>query len=120
MRRNRREAGEGNFGCLVGIILLLAAVFVDYKMIPLKVRAAELRQVIQDEAKSAGTHSDERIKKAILLKADENRLPVGEDNIQISRKANDIWIDVEYTVPVKFPGFTYQWKQHHHYENPIF
>jgi hypothetical protein len=120
MRRNRREAGEGNFGCLVGIILLLAAVFVAYKMIPLKVRAAELRQVIQDEAKSAGTHSDERIKKAILLKADENRLPVTEDNIQISRKQNDIWIDVEYTVPVKFPGFTYQWKQHHHYENPIF
>jgi len=80
----------------------------------------ELRQVIADEAKSAGTHNDERIRKAILLKADENRLPVGEDDIQISRKTNDIYIDVEYTVPVKFPGFTYQWKQHHHFENPIF
>ena len=120
MRRNRREAGEGNFGCLIGIILLLAAVFVAYKMIPLKVRAAELRQVIEDEAKSAGTHSDERIRKAILMKADENRLPVTEENIQISRKQSDIWIDVDYTVPVQFPGFTYQWTQHLHYENPIF
>lgn len=120
MRRNRREAGEGNFGCLVGLIILLIGVFIAFKMIPVKVRAAELRQTIQDEAKSAGSHNDERIMKAILAKAEEQDLPVTEDNVTLERKNNQIYIDVEYTVPIKFPGYVYHWKQHHHYENPIF
>ena len=122
MRRNRREAGEGNFGCLVGLIILLIGVFIAFKMIPVKVRAAELRQTIQDEAKSAGSHNDERIMKAILAKAEEQNLPVTEDNVTIERRNSNsqILIDVDYVVPIKFPGYVYQWKQHHHFDNPIF
>jgi hypothetical protein len=120
MRRNRREAGEGNFGCLVGVIILLIGVFIAFKMIPVKVRAAELRQTIADEAKSAGSHNDERIMKAILAKAEEQDLPVTADNVTIERRNSQIYIDVEYEVPIKFPGYLYHWKQHHHYENPIF
>ena len=120
MRRNRRERGEGNFGCLVGLILLALAIFVAYKMIPIKVKNAELRQVIVDEAKSAGTHNDDKIRGAILSKANENGLPVTEDQIIIKRAANEIAVDVEYVVPVVFPGYTYQWHIHHAVQNPIF
>jgi len=45
MHPRRSEAGEGKFGCLVGLILLAIAGMVTYKMIPVKVKAAELRQV---------------------------------------------------------------------------
>lgn len=120
MRVSRRERGEGNFGCLVGLIFLALAVFVAFKMIPVKVKNAELRQVIFDESKSAGQHRDDQIMKAILFKAQENKLPVTEDNVKISRGANEITIDVSYTVPVEFPGFTYQWNIHHLAQNPIF
>jgi hypothetical protein len=120
MRRNHRERGEGNFGCLVGVILLLAAIFVAYKMIPVKVKAAELREVVSDEAKSAGTHGDDRIRAAILAKAKENDLPVAEENITIYRTNNEITLDVEYTVPIVFPGYTYNWHIQHHAKNPIF
>ena len=40
MRRNRREKGEGQLGCLVGLIILALAVFVAWKMVPIKVKAA--------------------------------------------------------------------------------
>lgn len=120
MRRNRREAGEGQGGCLVGIVILLVAVFVAYKLIPIKVKAADLRETIADESKSAGTHSDERIRKAILEMAQEQGLPVSDENITINRTANLIRIDVNYVVPVMFPGYTYQWHFSHHAENPIF
>ena len=120
MRFNRRERGEGNFGCLVGLIFLAIAIFIAYKMIPVKVKNAELRQVVTDEAKSAGTHRDDVILKAILAKAEENNLPVTEDNVKISRTGNEITVDVEYVVPVAFPGYTYNWKIHHHAQNPIF
>jgi hypothetical protein len=118
--RNRREAGEGQAGCLVGVILLLISIFIAYKMIPVKVKAADLRQTIVDEAKSAGSHNDERIMKQIMLKVEQTGLPVTEDDVTISRNSNAITIDVDYTVPIVFPGYTYKWHQHHHAENPIF
>jgi hypothetical protein len=119
-RSNRREAGEGNLGCIVGLVLLVIAVVVAYKIIPVKANMADLRQVCVDEAKSAGQHGDSLIMKRILEKAEDLRLPVTEDNVQISRAANTITIDVDYTVPVQFPGYTYQYHEHNHVENPIF
>lgn len=116
----RRERGEGNFGCLIGLIFLALAIFVAYKMIPIKVKAAELRQVVTDEAKSAGTHNDDKIRAAILAKAQEDNLPVTEDDIDIKRTSGEITVTVSYTVPIVFPGFTYQWHLQHVAQNPIF
>lgn len=118
--RRRSEAGEGQGGCLVGIILMLIAGFVAFKLIPVKVKAAEIRSMVVDEAKSAGTHNDDRIRKAILDKAQEEGLPVTDENIRIERTGNLIRVTVEYTVPVVFPGYTYQWHIQHYAENPIF
>src|SRR5438874_13630307 len=106
MRLRRRERGEGRLGCLVGLILLAIAVFIAWKMIPVKVKAAELRQVVVDEAKSAGTHNDVRIRTAILSTAQENNLPVTEENIKIVRTTSEITVTVTYTVPIVFPGYT--------------
>ena len=120
MRMSRRERGESQLGCIFGLILLAIAIFVAYKMIPVKVKAAELRQVVTDEAKSAGSHSDDRIRGEILRKAEDNKLPVTEDDIKIERAHSEIDITVTYTVPIAFPGFTYKWNLRHHAHNPIF
>ena len=120
MRRSRRESGEGQLGCLFGLALLLIAVYVAWKVIPVKVKAADLRQTVVDEAKSAGTHNDGTIMKYILAKASDVELPVTEDNVKIKRRTNDITIDVDYVVPIEFPGYTYNWHINHHAENPIF
>ena len=118
--RNRRERGEGQFGCLVGLALLLIAGLIAYKMIPIKVKAAEMRDAVVDEARSAGQHRDPQIMAALLHKAESLELPITEDDIKIKRGNAEIRIDVEYTVPIEFPGYTYQWNFHHYYENPIF
>jgi len=118
--RNRRELGEGQFGCLVGLIILLAGIFVAYKMIPVKVKAAEIRQLTEDESRAAGQHNDEQIRATILRKAKDNDMPIGEENIKIERRSQQIKIDVEYDMPIQFPGYTYTWHFHHHTDNPIF
>ena len=120
MRRNRREKGEGQLGCLVGLIMLALAVFVAWKMVPIKVKAAEVRGVVVDEAKSAGTHSDKVIMGNILSKAHEDNIPLTEDNVKISRANSQISIEVNYVIPVEFPGYTYQWHFNHSASNPIF
>jgi predicted membrane protein len=120
MRNRRHERGEGNFGCLVGLIFLALAIFVAFKMIPIKVKAAEVRQIVTDEAKSAGTHTDEHIRGAILAKAKEDGLPVTDNDIQITRASGEITVTVSYTVPVAFPGYVYNWHITNVAQNPIF
>ncbi|HEU4521533.1 MAG TPA: hypothetical protein VFT12_05995 [Thermoanaerobaculia bacterium] len=104
----------------MALLLLLAGIFIAYKMVPIKVKAAELRGEVVDEAKNAGNRSDERILKAILNKAQELNLPVTKEDVSISRSATTIHVIVEYTVPVELPGYTYQWNFRHEAENPIF
>lgn len=118
--RSRAQRGEGQMGCLVGLVFIAIALFISFKLIPVKVKAAELRQEVVDQAKAAGMRGDDRILAAILRKAEENRLPVTADNVKINRTANTIAVDVNYVVPIEFPGFTYQWSFSHHAENPIF
>ena len=120
MLRNRRERGEGQFGCLVGIVLLLIAGMIAYKMIPVKVKSTDLRDTVNDYARSAGQFKDGQIRAAILEKAESLDFPVTEDDIVVERRAGQILVEVEYTVPVTFPGYTYNWKFHHKAENPIF
>ncbi len=120
MVRNRRERGEGQFGCLVGLVLLLIAGLIAYKLIPVKVKTADLRDTVIDESKSAGRHSDRQIKGNIMNKAKQLELPLEEDDILLKRSNNYMRIEVKYTVPVEFPGYTYNWNFEHSYENPIF
>lgn len=119
MSRNR-ERGEGKMGCLVGLVLLAIAGLAAYRLIPVKVRAAELRDTVIDESKSAGQHNDKQIQQAILRKAQQLELPVKESDIRVRRSPNFIRVEVTYTVPVEFPGYIYNWNFRHYYENPVF
>ncbi|HVG23805.1 MAG TPA: hypothetical protein VND45_06600 [Thermoanaerobaculia bacterium] len=120
MTRNRRQRGEGQFGCLVGLVLLLIAGLIAYRLIPVKVRAAELRDTVIDESKSAGQHNDKQIKESILYKARQLELPLEPADVVVKRANSYIKVDVKYTVPVQFPGYVYNWHFEHHYENPVF
>ena len=60
------------------------------------------------------------IAKALLEKGQKLDLPITENSIQINRASGEIRVDVDYTVPVQFPGYVYQWHFHHRAENPIF
>jgi hypothetical protein len=120
MSRNRRERGEGQVGCLVGLVLLLIAGLIAYRLIPVKVRAAELRDTVIDESKSAGQHNDKQIKDSILFKAKQLELPVNEQDVIVKRSQSYIKVEVKYTVPVQFPGYVYNWNFEHKYENPVF
>jgi uncharacterized membrane protein YqiK len=120
MRRYRYQRGEGQGGCVVGLILLLIGIFIAYKLIPVKIKAAEMRQTVVDEAKMAGSRDNGRIMTRILQKADELRLPVTEKDVKINRGNNQIRIDVTYVVPIDFPGYKYNWSFHHSADNPIF
>ena len=118
IRMNQR--GEGKLGCIIGLLILVAAVFVAYKMIPVRVRATEFRDAVHDNARSAGRMSQAAIKKAIATKAFQLKIPVTENDINLQRTSDSISIKVDYVVPVEFPGYTYNWQFSVNAEYPVF
>jgi hypothetical protein len=120
MSRSHGQRGEGKLGCLMGLVLLALAGLAAYRLIPLKVKTADLRETVIDEARSAGNRDDAGIRESIYQKARQLELPVTPEQIKIRRANAYIYVEVDYTVPVEFPGFTYNWNLHHEAENPIF
>ena len=120
MGRERTQRGEGQLGCIIGLIILIAASYIAFKMIPVKVRAADLRSEIVDVARSAAMYKEPQIRARIMAKAEELDLPLEPDGLEILRKPDRIYIEANYVVPVEFPGYTHQWKFRHIADNPVF
>ncbi len=50
----------------------------------------------------------------------ELSIPLDKKAVKVTRSRDRIYIDVEYTIPVEFPGYTYQWHFRHKLDRPIF
>ncbi len=120
MLSRTNQKGEGRLGCVVGLLLLAAALFIAYKLIPVKIQAAEMREAVQDASRSASGKSQATVRKEVFLRARELKIPIEESDVVIERRADYIRVTVEYDRDIKFPG--YVWKKHYSFtaENPVF
>ena len=121
MRRRIAERGEGNLGCILWLLVLGLAVMISMKAIPVKIASAELYDYMDEVARSAGVNTTaESCKKAILQRAADLKLPVEKDMVTVVRQGDRLLMRAEYTVPVEFPGYTYNWHFVHELDRPIF
>lgn len=121
MRRRIAERGEGNLGCILWLLVLGVAVLIAWKAIPVKVASAELYDYMDEVARSTGVNTTaEEVAKAILQRAADLKLPLDKDNLTVVRDGDRLKMRAEYTVPVEFPGYTYNWHFVHELDRPIF
>ena len=121
MRRRIAERGEGNLGCILWLLVLGLAVMISVKAVPVKIASAELYDYMDELARSAGVNTTaDAVAKAILERAKQLNLPLDKDHIKVERIGDRIRMSAEYTVPVEFPGYTYQWHFRHELDRPIF
>jgi cytochrome c oxidase assembly protein Cox11 len=122
MRRRRTETGEGNIGCIFWSALLIIAALLAWKLVPVKIKSAELYDFMTDQAgyASTATHNEELVKKRILAKARELELPLDADHLKVERVGDNIKMRAAYTVDVKFPGYVYHWHFDHEVNRPLY
>lgn len=121
MRRRIAERGEGNLGCIVWLLVLGLAVLIAWKAIPVKMASAELYDYMDEVARATGVNTTaEEVSKAILQRAADLHLPLTKENLKVVRDGDRLMMRAEYTVPVEFPGYTYQWHFVHEMDRPIF
>jgi hypothetical protein len=114
------QRGEARLGCILWTLALAIALLIGWKMIPVKLRSVQLYDYMVEEAKFGNYSSPESIKKGILREARRLDLPVSEKKVKVERIGDRIRMKVSYTVPVEFPGYTYEWEFNHEVDRPLF
>jgi hypothetical protein len=121
MRKRIAERGEGNLGCVLWLLVLGLAVLISWKMVPVKIASAELYDFMDEQARAAGVNTTaDDVRKNILTRAAQLNLPLDKDHVTVVRIGDNIRMTAEYTVPVQFPGYTFNWHFRHELDRPIF
>ena len=97
--------------------------------VPVRVAVATLQDYCEETAQKAGllregtAEGDTKEKQIIYLvtrKADEERLPVRADNVEVRLTSQRCVIIVKYTVVLDFGVYKYDWKVEHNVDRILF
>ncbi|MCH9650754.1 MAG: hypothetical protein K0U98_21165 [Deltaproteobacteria bacterium] len=122
MRRSRisRQRGDNNIGCVLWMLALIVGIMIAWKAVPVKMASANMKDFMIEQAKFAANRKPDVIRKALIKKAALLDLPVDKRDIKVEKPGDFIKMSVEYTVPLEFPGYTYEWHFHHKVDRSIF
>ncbi len=120
----KSEAGKGTLRGLVALAVVVGAVYVGMKFIPVRAQAYQFNDAVRDEVIFAGGRrtTDDTIRRNLVEQAQMLGLPVSSRNIRITRTGGNkyITIEVNYTVTVELVGdYTYDWSFSPRYEGPL-
>jgi hypothetical protein len=120
--RWRFQRGDVPIGCLVGLLVLLAAVLIGIKAVPAITTVGELEKRVTELADRANRreYTDKRILRDILAKAEELDLPVAKENVRIDRTEHRIKVRINFDYPLEFPFYTYVWHKEIYEDRPLF
>lgn len=90
---------------LLGIVLILGAVYVGWQLIPPYYGNFQLQDTIESEARlnSYNMKTEEEIKAIIVKRAKELELPLTAEQVQVQRNGTILSIAADYTVHVDLP-----------------
>lgn len=121
MNRSRRSiAGVGRFGCFVWLVVGVAVGFFVYKVAPVKMKTSQFYDAMVEQASFGSIKGDSSIQYEIFLKAQELQLPLKKEDIRVTRNSSNVTVEVHYSIPIEFPGYTYVWKEDRVITRPLF
>jgi hypothetical protein len=103
----RRPTGRSTLGCLVGLLVVTAAVYFGVNIGEVYWRYYRYQDAMQQEAQFAQMRTDQAIARRLASAADSLRLPDAARQVQIRRDATTrrIYISAAYSERVELPGF---------------
>ncbi len=120
MMNRAKQRGEGNLGCIVWILLGIAAGVFLWNWVPIKLANTELHEFMVEQAKFAQNPRADLFHKRIVAKAKELGLPVTKKDVKVEIEGGRIRMRCKYTVTLNLIVYSYEWKVDHKVERPIF
>jgi hypothetical protein len=116
---NRR--GATSMGCLVSLLLFVAALYYGVNIGELYFRYYRLLDEMQSQAQLAPSLDDETIRRRIQAAAQDIGLPAEAQTIRIARRTSprQIVIETEYSESVDLPFFNHTFNFHPKATQPL-
>lgn len=108
MRNSRQQRGDVRFGPLVMMVLIVAGVYLAYKLLPSQIAAYKFQDFLQEQCKYASGRliQVEDLRGVILNRAKEIEVPVKPEDITINWTPSFISITATWTVDIEMIGYT--------------
>ena len=109
MRKN--ISGESKIGCLIYILIMVAIGYGGFNWGKNKWNYETMKEEVTKWTKLAAEQKNIKLKQvedSIYDKADEIGIELYDDSIEIIKDKHTITINVDWTTPIKFPGYTYE------------
>lgn len=97
--------GAGRLGCLVGLLLVVAASYFAVNVGTVYLRSYRFRDAMAQEVRFAETRDDDEIRRRLAARADSLGLPEEAAQVQIRRDARRIVVSSDYSELVELPMF---------------
>ncbi len=104
------QRGGGYFKAVVWILILVALIYVSFRVVPVYLNNYQLEDAIKSEALYATYQrkAASDIRKTIYTKArDIGIQQIRQEDIRVETAQGMVSISVSYTVPIEFPGYTW-------------
>ena len=102
-----RTRGEGAFGLIIGIIVLVAAVISAIKVVPLYIHGNEIYDAMNEAANFGGLKPLEKLQADVYNRAQDAGVPLNLAEIHVERNGPYIVITAKYKQTVDLFGFKY-------------
>jgi hypothetical protein len=122
MKGSRAARGDGKLGCIIWLAIAGLIGYCLYQIVPVKVSTSQFEDFMKEEASFGSIKAVPQLQKEILEKAKELDLPVGRDNLSITRTSTYITVEAHYEVTLEFFGgaYRYVWKFDPVVKRPLF
>jgi archaellum component FlaF (FlaF/FlaG flagellin family) len=98
------QRGEGRLKAIIYLAILIIAVFVAVKIVPVYVAEYQLKDKITEQARFAvaNRYTDEQVRDSIFRTIQDLDIPAKKDDVKVAATNHGINISVTYSVPVDF------------------
>lgn len=120
MRRMGYDSGEGRAGCLFWLLVVLVAVMVGFKVIPVKIATMQLKDFMEELAMTQSRQTGAFFVREISNKAKELDLDIPKKQIKVRKSAERVVIDIDFVVPLDFYFYQHDWNIHLHLDRDIY
>lgn len=118
--RNRGTRGEGAFGLIVGLAILIVGGMAAFKIVPLHIRGNEIADTMAEQANFGGMKPLDKIQYEVFRKAQEVGAPLPLQEIKVERRIGNIVIQAKYIQVVDILGYKYTYKFDRSVDKPVF
>ena len=120
MSTRQRTRGEGAFGTIVGLVILVVVAIALFKIVPLHIAGQKVRDAMEEQANFAGVKPLDKVQYEIFVVAQEAAVPLALQEIQVRKSAGEVIVQAKYQQSVKVLGYNYVYRFDETVQKPIF